>query len=140
MTNTVSSEAVYVSRARRRRGDAGSTGDVTQTGRRCRLPRPDDSDVGAGERDVIDDVTCRLRQWFDALCIHGVYGLRTTAAGAPLPSRLSSLPCCLLFQTSSLKPNTHRRRRRDSTVELSHVGGVNAPVGSRDPVYDFLYC
>jgi len=32
---------------------------------------------------------------------------------------------------------THRRRRRDSTVELSRVGGVtyvNAPVGSRDPV------
>jgi len=24
-------------------------------------------------------------------------------------------------------PNTHRRRRRDSTVELSRVGGVNAP-------------
>jgi len=37
-------------------------------------------------------------------------------------------------------PNTHRRRRRDSTVELSRVGGVNAPVGSRDPVYNFLCC
>jgi len=24
------------------------------------------------------------------------------------------------------------------TVELSRVGGVNAPVGSRDPVYNFL--
>jgi len=24
----------------------------------------------------------------------------------------------------SVKPNTHRRRRRDSTVELSRVGGV----------------
>jgi len=23
-----------------------------------------------------------------------------------------------------VKPNTHRRRRRDSTVELSRVGGV----------------
>ena len=33
-------------------------------------------------------------------------------------------------------PNTHRRR--DSTVELSLVGGVNALVGSRDPVYNFL--
>jgi len=32
-------------------------------------------------------------------------------------------------------PNTHRRRRRDSTVEFSRVGGVNAPVGSRNPVY-----
>jgi len=35
----------------------------------------------------------------------------------------------------SLKPNTHRRPRRESAVELSCVGGVNAPVGSRDPVY-----
>ena len=48
--------------------------------------------------------------------------------------------------------NTHRRRRRDETVELRHVGGVNTPptrqncrvggvntpVGSRDPVYNFL--
>ena len=39
-------------------------------------------------------------------------------------------------------PNTHRRRRRDETVELrrvgGRVGGVNTPVGSRDPVYNFL--
>ena len=34
--------------------------------------------------------------------------------------------------------NTHRRRRRDETVELRRVGGVNTPVGSRDPVYNFL--
>jgi len=33
-----------------------------------------------------------------------------------------------------------RRRRRDSTVELRHVGGVNAPVGSCDPVINFLCC
>jgi len=33
---------------------------------------------------------------------------------------------------------THRRRRRDETVELRLVGGVNTPVGSRDPVYNFL--
>ena len=31
-----------------------------------------------------------------------------------------------------LKPNTHRRRRRDETVESRRVGGVNTPVGSRD--------
>jgi len=31
-----------------------------------------------------------------------------------------------------LQPNTHRRRRRDSTVEFSRVGGVYAPVGCRD--------
>ena len=29
-------------------------------------------------------------------------------------------------------PNTHRRRRRDETVELRRVGGVNTPVGSRE--------
>jgi len=40
----------------------------------------------------------------------------------------------------SYKPNTHRRRRHDSTVELSRVGGLNAPVGSRDPVHNFLCC
>jgi len=34
--------------------------------------------------------------------------------------------------------NTHRRRRRDETVELRRVGGVNTPVGSRDPFYNFL--
>ena len=39
---------------------------------------------------------------------------------------------------SQMKPNTHRRR--DSTVELSRVGGVNAPVDSRGPVYNFLCC
>ena len=33
-------------------------------------------------------------------------------------------------------PNTHRRRRRDETVELRRVGGVNIRVGSRDPVYN----
>ena len=37
-----------------------------------------------------------------------------------------------------IMPNTHRRRRRDSTVELSRVGGVYAPVVSRDPVSNFL--
>ena len=35
-------------------------------------------------------------------------------------------------------PNTHRRRRRDETVESRLVGGVNTRVGSRDPVYNFL--
>ena len=52
-------------------------------------------------------------------------------------------------------PNTHRRRRRDKTVlsrrrrrcehefatswrQFHRVVGVNTPVGSRDPVYNFL--
>ena len=35
-----------------------------------------------------------------------------------------------------LMSNTHLRR--DETVELRRVGGVNTPVGSRDPVYNFL--
>ena len=46
---------------------------------------------------------------------------------------------CLLAYLAATA-NTHRRRRRDSTVELNRVGGVNAPVGSCDPVYNFLYC
>jgi len=52
--------------------------------------------------------------------------------------RTENLPLEIAWQW--FKPNTHRRRRRDSAVELSHVGGVNAPVGSRDPVYNFLCC
>jgi len=37
------------------------------------------------------------------------------------------------------KSNAHRRLpRNDATQLLSHVGGVNAPVGSRDPVYNVL--
>ena len=43
-----------------------------------------------------------------------------------------------LTQLHTLMSNTHRRRRRDETVELRRVGGVNTPVGSRDPVYNFL--
>jgi len=52
----------------------------------------------------------------------------------------------------SVMPDTHRRRRREETVESRRVGGVNTlptqqncrvagvntPVGSRDPVYNFL--
>jgi len=38
-----------------------------------------------------------------------------------------------------VKPNTLRRRRRDQTVGSRRVGGVNTPVGSRDPVYNFLW-
>jgi len=54
-----------------------------------------------------------------------------------------------------LMPSTHRRRRRDETVlsrrrrrcehefatswrQFRRVFGVNTPVGSRDPVYNFL--
>jgi len=36
-----------------------------------------------------------------------------------------------------LVPNTHRRR--DSTVELRRVGGVNAPVGSRELVANCVH-
>jgi len=54
------------------------------------------------------------------------------------PSQLTWLECRRPLALSTDKPNTQRRRRRDLTVELSRVGGVNAPVGSRDPVYNFL--
>ena len=43
------------------------------------------------------------------------------------------------FTQISLMPNTHRRRRRDSTVELSRVGGVYAPVVSRDSWPSFQF-
>ena len=36
----------------------------------------------------------------------------------------------------SLKPNTHRRRRRDSTVELSRVGGVYWALASGNDSYE----
>ena len=44
---------------------------------------------------------------------------------------------CVLGITC-IMPNTHRRR--DSAVQLSRVGGVNAPVGSPGPVHNFLRC
>jgi len=49
------------------------------------------------------------------------------------------LNCLSFLHLFQLKPN-RRRRRRDSIVELSRVDCVNATVGSRDPVYNFLYC
>ena len=55
----------------------------------------------------------------------------------------------------NIMPKTHRQRRRDETVlsrrrrrcehefatswrQFRRVVGVNTPVGSRDPVYNFL--
>jgi len=38
----------------------------------------------------------------------------------------------------TLKANAHHRRRHKSIVELSRVGGENAPIGSRDPLYNVL--
>jgi len=35
-------------------------------------------------------------------------------------------------------PNTHRRRDETVEVEWRRRRGVNTPVGSRDPVYNFL--
>jgi len=40
--------------------------------------------------------------------------------------------CSMAQKNRCITLNTHRRFRRDSTVELSRVGGVNAPVGSRE--------
>jgi len=39
----------------------------------------------------------------------------------------------------SVSLNSSTQRRRDSAVELSRVGGVNTPVGSRDQVYSYFY-
>jgi len=53
--------------------------------------------------------------------------------------QLCAVVSCMHFDTLvCVKPNTHRRR--DETVELSRVGGVNAPVGSRDPHHNFPCC
>ena len=36
--------------------------------------------------------------------------------------------------------STSLKKFANSEVELRRVGGVNAPVGSRNPVYNFLCC
>ena len=52
---------------------------------------------------------------------------------------LAGLVCNLSITCRrQVMPNTHRRRRRDETVESRRVGGVNTLVGSRDPVYNVL--
>ena len=53
----------------------------------------------------------------------------------------SNVPSISCAAALFIMPNTHRRRdSSQSAVELSRVGGVNAPVGSRDPVYNFPCC
>jgi len=47
-----------------------------------------------------------------------------------------SLACWARCPSVPIKSNTHHRR--DETVELRRVSGVNTPIGSRDPVYNFL--
>jgi len=39
-----------------------------------------------------------------------------------------------------VEPNSYTHRRRNSTVELSCVGGVDAPVANRDPAIQCLFC
>ena len=68
-----------------------------------------------------------LPQWFKQAC--ALSYARSVSMDTPMTRTLFS---------TGLMPNTHRRRRRDETVELRRVGGVNTPVGSRDPVYNFL--
>jgi len=54
---------------------------------------------------------------------------------------------CRLFSTRtrgrvwrSLHSAARWQQTKSCNVQLSRVGGVNAPVGSRDPVYNFLCC
>jgi len=61
--------------------------------------------------------------------VHGIQKMRNVSIQLKTTASVSS---------DIVKPNTHRRL--DSTVELSRVGGVNAPVGSRDAVYNFMFC
>ena len=88
---------------------------------------------------VIHSFSWRL-SWQLELCTPS-----TMAASASLQQKVSyeqvnykpKLPSLNFFSNKeqSILLNTHRRRRRDSTVDLSRVG-----VGSRDPVYNFLCC
>ena len=52
-----------------------------------------------------------------------------------------------IHKSHHLMPSTYRRvptpmrfNCRVESRQLSRVGGVNAPVGSRDPVNNFMYC
>ena len=80
------------------------------------------------------------RQWLTTLCLY--VPCRPLHANTASPSPLvAQLFCAGGFQSlesRTVMSNTHRRRRRDETVELRRVGGVSIPVGSRDPVYNFL--
>jgi len=70
--------------------------------------------------------------------IFGPPRTKAIAATAALAASLIDLLHLYIKDQSSIMPNTHRRRRRDETVESRRVGDVNTPVGSRDPVYNFL--
>ena len=85
--------------------------------------------------------TTRIDWWYTAsqAADHQSYGNQGRLRGIRRlddygPQRNSSCNC----QFSSPLVDYIPHRRRDSAVELSRVGGVNAPVGSRDPVYNFL--
>ena len=48
---------------------------------------------------------------------------------------------CTQFATSwRQSPRVTLNKFANNEVELRRVGGVKAPVGSRDPVYNFLCC
>jgi len=63
--------------------------------------------------------------------IHTVYFKRHCRVKRIFYEIIAAVVCFIM-------PNTHRRR--DSTVVGGIVGGMNAPVSSRDPVYNFLCC
>ena len=83
----------------------------------------------------------------DGVEISGPTGTSPKGRGAFDPWEHSPVLMCYCAKSASsgakfgilvrfLIPNTHRRRQRDSTVELSCVGGVYTPVDCRDPVYN----
>jgi len=75
---------------------------------------------------------------------HAKLGVQSQNSGVQLLPRFPLRgPACRKFLAASLfvsdiMPNTHRRRRRDETVESRRRCEHNTPVGSRDPVYNFL--
>jgi len=59
------------------------------------------------------------------------------------PTQLSSWVAsavCTQHNSQLVSDTTTLNKFAKSKVELRRVGGVNAPVGSRDPVYNFLCC
>ena len=85
------------------------------------------------ERRCLDPVRIR---WYLSTTTHSHKLINTTFPLHPATTMISHES----VDPWTLKPNTHRRRRHDSTVELSRVGGANAPVGSSGPFHNFLRC
>ena len=76
------------------------------------------------------------RRW---LGISGNHAIVRASNAAPIELTVWRVYRQLSARLGDVMPNTHRRRRRDETVESRRrCEVVNTPVGSRDSVYNFL--